>query len=136
MERQKTVVDASVVLKWFIGGETFSSEAEKVLKRHIEGETFLYAPDLLMYEIGNTLHFRQISPEAVKRAFHDLSDFQIHMEKATNILLLNAIRLAKLYEITVYDAAYAALAEMLGADLVTADNKLAKLPFARHLKDV
>jgi len=135
MERTKTVVDASVVIKLFIS-EPGSNKAEKLLQSHIEGARFLYAPDLLLYEVGNALHFRNLPPEAIKRAFQDLAGFQLHTERASTTLLFGAARLAKTYGLTVYDAAYAALAETLGAELVTADEKLAKLPCGRHLKTI
>ena len=133
MERAKTVVDASVVVKWFVS-EPLSDKAEKILQEHIDGKRFISAPDLMMYEVGNALHFRGLASDDVKRAFQDLADFQLRIERATIPLILNAVRLARSYKLTVYDAAYAALAEITGAELITADGKVAALPFARDLR--
>lgn len=132
MERAKTVVDASVAIKWFVQ-EPLSQNAEKILQEHIEGKRLIFAPDLVIYEVGNALHFRGLAVEDVKRAFQDMADFQLHIEKATITLVLNAVRLARSYKLTVYDAAYAALAEVMGAELITADEKVSTLPFARSL---
>ncbi len=52
------VVDASVVIKWFIE-ENLSAEAEAILGH---GEP-LFAPDLLLAEIGNVLWKKVIRGE-------------------------------------------------------------------------
>jgi|SRR3989339_660837 len=135
MERQKTVLDASVVMKWFVD-EPLSDKARKLTQDHRNKTKELFAPDILVYEIGNALHFRHFDIEEIKRAFFDIANLQMNVERPNSTLLLNAVRLAEMHNLTVYDAAYAALAEMIGAELVTADAKLAKLPFAMHLKDV
>ena len=135
MERQKTVLDASVAMKWFVE-EPLSNKARRLIQDHRNRSKELFAPDILIYELGNALHFKNFGLDEIKRAFHAIGDLQMRIEKPNNNLLLNAVRIAQVHSLTVYDAAYAALAEIIGAELITADAKLSKLPSAVHLKDV
>lgn len=53
------VIDASVVIKWFIE-EKDSAKAVLLKEKHINGKTILIAPDLLIYEVANVLLFSKI----------------------------------------------------------------------------
>ncbi len=50
------VVDASVVVKWFVGdGEAGVDAAAELLNRHIDGGVRLVGPSLLSHEVLNVL---------------------------------------------------------------------------------
>jgi len=55
------------------------------------------------------------------------------------VLVKRAVTLASDYDVAVYDAAFVALAEEMGASFITADQKLVrrmkKLPYVHSLKD-
>ena len=54
----KLVVDASVVIKWFVP-EPFSLEARRILDDYRAGSLDLVAPDLLNAEVGNIVWKKQ-----------------------------------------------------------------------------
>ncbi len=53
MERKKIVIDASIVIKWFVK-EEFSKEAKLLRDAYTNGLTDLVASSLLYYEVLNT----------------------------------------------------------------------------------
>ena len=48
---KELVIDASVILKWYLPDEEFASKALNILHRHVSGEIALCAPTILPYEI-------------------------------------------------------------------------------------
>jgi len=120
-----TVVDASVVLKWFLPGETGAPEALELRARHVSDEHPVAAPDLLFYEVANTLAITsRLQPEEADAAWQSLLAVGVLVHAPDDVLVLRAMDLARDAAITAYDASYIALAERLGCDLVTADLKL------------
>jgi predicted nucleic acid-binding protein len=132
------VVDASVVIKWFVPEQGW----ESALRLRGEG---LLSPDLLLPEVGNILwtkvRRRQISMEegyailsAVAR-----SEIEIHAT-ADPKLLDSALRIAHDADISFYDSLYVSLAALEGPPLMTADDslmrKLEKTAFARHVRSI
>lgn len=119
------VLDASAVLELLLRGP--GSEA---VERHIasEDET-LHAPHLLDLEIAQVLR-RFCATEGLEpdRAWHALRDLRdLDIERYPHEPMLD--RIWELREnITAYDAAYLALAEALGARLLTFDARLARAP--------
>jgi predicted nucleic acid-binding protein len=97
----------------------------------IEGATLL-APDLMPYEAGNILRRHTLAgildPTAATLAHTDLVALSVNLYPYTG-LAERAWQLRA--SLTVYDAAYVALAELLKAPLVTLDARLARAPGAR-----
>lgn len=118
------VVDASVVLKWFlVDREDDIAKALKLRDRFIAGDIGLAAPELLIHETANVIRYNPgADPDLVVRAIDSLwrMDFISHVGPKESRL---AVALAFDLEATVYDTLYLALAESLGAKLVTADKK-------------
>ena len=56
MERREVVVDASVVVKWFIE-EEFSREARLLRDAYADGLVDIVTPSLLPYEVLNALKY-------------------------------------------------------------------------------
>ena len=52
---KKVVVDASVVLKWFLYDEVYGDKALGLLTRFVDGDLQIVAPSLLSYEVINGL---------------------------------------------------------------------------------
>jgi len=89
----------------------------------------LHAPHLLDVEVLQVFRrFRrrgELSPEDVEAAAERLADFP--MRRHAHVALLPRV-LELSHNATAYDAVYLALAEALGATLLTCDSKLAAVP--------
>lgn len=121
----KTVLDASVAVKWFTR-ETGHTQAVALREAHIQQKTTLIAPDLLTYEIANALRYNpNLNPSDTQQAVKAINMLGVALYPPTENLISKAIDIAYKHSITIYDASYIALAEELDTQLVTADNKLA-----------
>jgi len=119
-----TVVDASVVLKWLLAEA--SEEADEVLETHLNGSDPLVAPELLYYEIGNVLVTKtKLSAQETSDLFGYFVDLHIEAYSLGADEYKTTIDLAHRYKLSVYDAAYLALAMTLDTRLVTADRRFA-----------
>jgi predicted nucleic acid-binding protein len=115
-------VDASVALKWFFA-EDHSASALRVL----DSAHDLHAPEFLLVETDNVLCTRirrgEITPEDADAVRSALRQFPVqwHPQQA---LLEAAFAVAVAAGITIYDALYVSLAELLRAPCITADRRL------------
>ena len=115
------VLDASVVLKWFVDEED-SDQALRLREEFYTGEREIVIPDLLLFEVANALRYNpSFTAEEIKEAVKTLFDIEIEIITPTSSLLSKTIELAKDFDVTCYDAAYLALAEELGFEFITAD---------------
>ena len=118
------VIDASVVIKWFIE-EVDSPAALSFKDAHIRRETLLLAPDLLLCEVTNVLVLSNLfSTTEVQECLRNLFDLEIDLISPSPDLMSSAIELASSRKITVYDAFYLAIAKEFDIKLITADKKL------------
>jgi len=124
------VLDASVAAKWFLprAGEGLVDEAFHLLRLHAEAEIEFTAPDLFWPEFGNVLWkaVRQgrWSGTAAGTALQQMQQQKLATVPAED-LVEDALAVALACGRTVYDSLYIALAVQRGADLVTADERLA-----------
>jgi len=122
----KTVVDASVAVKWFTK-ERGHTRAVALRQAHLEEKISLVAPDLLVYEVANALRYnKNLAISDIKEAVKALNLLGVRLYPPAKELLGKAIDLAAEYSITIYDASYLALTHELDAQLITADKKLAE----------
>jgi predicted nucleic acid-binding protein len=116
------VVDASVVVKWFVP-EVFEAEAVRVR----DGGRPLHAPNFVDVEVGNIL-WKKVQRGELVRAGADAILAQLPGQAVTRHdsagLLPAALEVACRAGRTVYDSLYVALAVQLGGVMVTADEKL------------
>ena len=119
----KLAVDASVVVKWFVS-EVLSDEARLLLARRIH----LHAPDLMLTEYANVI-WKKARRKEIPHGEHFLSELPGLSDVITLIpdreLVLRASRIATDIDHPIHDCLYLACAESIGADLVTADSRLA-----------
>lgn len=127
MAREKKVVDASVILKWFLD-ESDSLQARQLLAHHTKGELSLVVPDFAFLEVLNVLRYKSSDEASIHSVHTTLWNHQLHVEKLNHFLLERAASVALAYNITVYDALYVALAHILGVPLITADKALRDIP--------
>lgn len=118
------VIDASAVLLLLIDPD----EAGERVAARLEGSSTV-APDLLPYEVANVLRRHRnagrLSDAEARLALDGLRALSIelwpHAVTADRAWSLGV-------NLSVYDAAYVALAEGLGAVLLTADARIARAP--------
>lgn len=119
------VLDASSVVELVLrlpGGDT-------VARRLDQAESSLHAPHLLPLEVIQTIRrlsaLRLITPDLAAAALVDVADLDVLLHEHNDLLP----RIWDLrHNLTAYDAAYVALAEVLDAPLLTFDARLAAAP--------
>ena len=121
------VIDASVVLKWYLGDEVSDDSALSLLNRFVDNDVDLVAPALLEYEVISGLIIAQRRgriPDST--LINAISAFQGLGIKLENIVGLGMRMLfyAKKYTRSAYDAAYLVVAEHMKLDFITADKAL------------
>ena len=117
MERQKKVVDASVAAKWFLNEED-TKRALLIRDAHIKEETLIIVPDLLFLEVLNALRYKNSDKELLEKVNKILWDIQLHIERTNEFILEKAVQISIDYNLTIYDALYAAIAQMLAVRLL------------------
>ena len=135
------VVDASLVIKWFVP-EVHSEAA----RRWLEASHDYVAPDLLFSEAGNAVwkkvRRKELDVAEARQLVTDLARVAVETV-ATPSLLEDALALALTVGITVYDAMYLTLAVRLETEVITGDDRFASrvaeypllVPHVRRLKD-
>lgn len=123
-------VDASYVLRLLGSASPAAAPVRMWIASHEQGKTVV-APGLLYYEVVNALHRYVVKGQmtgAAARQLLELAlalDIEVHGELD---LHHQALRLAhELALPAAYDAHYLALAQRLGAELWTADRRLAQV---------
>jgi predicted nucleic acid-binding protein len=139
------VVDASIVIKWVLK-ESDSDIAEALLAEWIGQETVILAPELLAYEIANSIYRKaragEITLDGAELALIKALDTGLELECTEGATLsTRAMQLANRFNLpATYDGHYLALAEREGCELWTANTQLwravsGKLSWARLMSD-
>lgn len=117
------VVDASVVVKWFVP-EIHSDAARRLLSLP---HTYL-APDLVFAETANVIWKKirrgELTAEQGRQLVDDIGLIAVETVSCRS-LAADAHELARTTGRTVYDAMYLALAARLETRMITADERLA-----------
>ncbi len=122
------VLDASVAFKWFTTRQEPDKHAALALReRHASGQCRLIVPEFFFLEILNVIRFHtQATEEDAAHALVFLEQLNLRVEPVTWDLLRKNNAISWSYGVAVYDAAYVALAEVVGFPLITADDVLVK----------
>jgi len=138
LEKQKIVTDASVVAKWFLD-EEFSEKARIIRDSFILRKLTISVPSLLFYETLNALRYTQLyDTSELASAARSLSKYGLDVYEPKGRLYEDTARTSQEYGISIYDAAYLALASHLRTHLYTADQELVqKAPrYVKHIRDM
>ena len=118
------IVDANVLLHAFLPDEV-QPNAMAVVRHHVSGRLHLKAPALLPYELSNAVW----QAERRGRISRDQADRIIESFANLDIEIIpqswgESLPLARHFGRSAYDAAYLTLAERLGEQLITGDERL------------
>jgi predicted nucleic acid-binding protein len=122
------VVDASVLVKWFLHEKEADRDRALALRDlHTSGRSTIFIPQLALLEVFNAVRFSpKADEEDGKMALETLHDLHLETRPAEVDLLRKANAIAWAYKITIYDALYVAVAEQVGYPLITADEVMVK----------
>jgi predicted nucleic acid-binding protein len=116
------VLDASAAVDWLLQ----TSAGQQIEKRIYARSESLHAPHLLDVEVGQVMRrlVREavISAQRAEEAIQDLMDLRV--TRYPHFVFLSRVWQLR-HNLSAYDAVYVALAENLGAALVTRDVRLA-----------
>ena len=124
------VLDTSVAVKWFLPtkDEPLSNEALALYEKYLRGEIRFIIPDLFWAELGSAfwraIRLGRFPKESAQEAITYLMKCDLPVFSIAT-LLERAFSIATVFDRTVYDSLYVALAVQSGTQLVTADERLA-----------
>ena len=122
----KIVIDASVVVKWFIE-EIDSDKARFLRDKFIDGKIELTVPSLLYFEVLNALKYSQLFDQSeLDDAGESLENYGFNVITIKDKIRKHMIKIAVNHEMSIYDASYLGLSIDLGEIYCTADEKIIK----------
>ena len=137
-------VDANIAVKWFIKGEAFRHKALKLLRESQAAGITLIAPSLFEMETDSIIQTRVVDG----RTTPEVADRTLALLDTAPVVIVTHPRLRQrareiarqFHQRKVYDATYAALAELRGCGFWTADKVFydavkAGLAFVKYLPD-
>ena len=120
------VVDASVAVKWLVREED-TDKALAILREWYDEDVTPASPHLLPFEVANALHrkvFRgQLSVGDSSRMILQLLGSRLELHQTAGLHTRALELTSELQQGAVYDAHYLALAEELGCELWTSDQR-------------
>ncbi len=132
----KVVIDASIVVKWFVEEENYEI-ALKIRDKYVEGEIEIIAPELIIFEVLNALYYKKLfTLEELKEIANALDAFSFKLFPLKNEYAKKAIEVAIENDITIYDSSYISLALIENSKMYTADEQLIEKLNKKYLKFV
>ena len=124
-DRPRLVLDASVVVKWYLR-ENHSKEAVKLKDFILKESAFVAVPELFFIEVANVIWkksalLKEISKIEAREIYREISRLPFQV-LPNHEILDEAFRLSLGYSVSIYDALYLAGAQELGALFITSDS--------------
>lgn len=119
----KNILDASVVIKWFFQ-EAGSDSADFYLEKLSKRELVICVPELLFYEVGNTLISKGVSINDSDSIAKELLTLPFKKRGMDSKFFTKIVQNAKTFNLTFYDASYVTLTQEERCGFITADKKL------------
>ena len=119
----KSILDASVVIKWFFPEEG-SDKADLYLEKLKKRKITIIVPELLFYEVGNTLLSKKVQADDSDKIAKQLLALPFEKKQMDSTYFKKIIHNAGTFGLTFYDAAYITLLQNQNCGFVTADRKL------------
>lgn len=138
------VIDASVATKWVVQGEPHRNRARALLRDAIADGIYLIGPPLLEYEVESDLqrrlYHRRASVSVVDESLRSFYAIGVEIVDDGDVVERARDIARRFAQERIYDAVYAALADLRGCDFWTADKRFydavqADLPLVRYLPD-
>ena len=108
------------MVKWLNSqNEDHLEQANKILQELQDGSTIFLAPELSRYEIGNALLRKKLILSQALDSLTTAYSLPVQFVSETPQLAFETYKIANEAQITYYDAAFLALAELENAVLVT-----------------
>jgi len=124
---KRAVIDASVILKWYLLDEVHGENALALLYEYVAGRLEILAPSLATYEVMNGLVIAgrraRFEEDAIATSIDSFMSLGIRFYDVSlfaDKLIYYSLR----YDRSVYDASYLSLADQEGVDMITADQRL------------
>ena len=139
LERGEAVIDASVVVKWFVR-EEYTEDSLRLRDAYVDGLVDLLAPCILHMEVLNALKYSGgFGEDELKEVASILDGYQFTLRDLTGSYAERTVEIAMRKGLTIYDASYVALALVNETVLYTADEKLIRrvssLGVVRHVAE-
>jgi predicted nucleic acid-binding protein len=129
---QVLVLDTSVAAKWYLNDEELVDIAEQFLIRLLSKDIEFYAPELLRYELAESLYKAQIpstgkfSREYCERSYRHFCELPIKFHHFNNDEMQQVLEFTNRFNKPFYDSCYVWLAEKLDSQWFTNDEKYTK----------
>ncbi|MEM4727550.1 MAG: type II toxin-antitoxin system VapC family toxin [Candidatus Bathyarchaeia archaeon] len=118
------IVDASVVVKWFVD-EEYSNKAIKIRDMYIDGKRRILAAEIINFEILNALYYKKLFSENELREISEALDaYSFDLYSLKGEYSRKTVEIMFYNDITIYDASYISLAVMRNTFMYTADEDL------------
>ncbi len=124
---KRAVLDASVVLKWYLSDEDHGQAALDLLKRYLSDDLEIIVPSLSEYEVINGLVVAQkrsrLREEIIVSALEGFMNLGIRTVGVSG-LYSRVVYFCRAFNRSAYNASYLALAEAERIPFITADETL------------
>jgi len=133
----KAVVDASIIVKWFIE-EEYSKQALKLRDKFANGNLQILGPSLLNFEVLNALKYSGLyNKTELKELAVAIGKYGFELYNLIGNYAELTTEIADARDLSIYDASYIALAELNNIDLYSLDNRIMEnCELAVHLKNM